>query len=48
MERAERPPIIVELKHKLEKEIKTHEQYNIGHEMPLVASHLRPEVRRKL
>lgn len=47
MKRLERPSGIVELQQQLRKELKPHEQYNTGHEIPPVSAHLCPEVRRK-
>ena len=46
--RLERPSGIVELRHQLRKELKPHEQYNTGHEIPPFSAHLRAEVRCKL
>ena len=43
--RPERPSGIVELRHQLRKELKPHEQYNTGHEIPPVSADLCPEVR---
>ena len=45
--RPERPSGIVELRDQLRKELKPHEQYNTGYEIPPVSAHLRPEVRSK-
>ena len=45
--RPERPSGIVELRQQLRKELKPHEQYNTGHEIPPVSAHLRAEVRCK-
>ena len=45
--RPERPSGIVELRHQLRKELKPHEQYNTGHEIPPVPDDLREEVRRE-
>ena len=45
--RLERPSGIVELRHQPGKELKPHEQYNAGHEIPPVSAYLRAEVRRK-
>ena len=45
--RLKRPSGIVELQQQLRKELKPHEQYNTGHEMPPASAHLCPEIRQK-
>ena len=45
--RLERPSGIVELRQQLRKELKPHEQYSTGYEIPPVSAGLRPEVRCK-
>ena len=46
-ERPENTSGIVKLRHQLRKELKSHEQYNLGHEISTIYAHLCSEVRYK-